>query len=515
MANRTISMHKVQDIIKLFSGGYSHRRISKITGVHRNVIRSYLSFIKDHAVSLEEAVLLTEEELLNLFKKDRETVPLSRKQGYFEEFLPYAKKEINRKHVTRQLLYQEYTAKYAQVYSYSHFCELFSASLQKQDYSLFQTFGPGEIMMADFAGDKLSYTDKSTGEEISCQVLVVTLGYSGYTFVYALASQSQECFIEGLNKALEYFKGSPSIVRFDNLKAGVIKSDRYEPSFNTLLSMFCEHNSLVADATRAGKPKDKAQVESHVNIVYKRIYAPLRDQSCYSLSELNASIVQHLDAHNKRPYRGSSKSRLDFYQEEAAFLKPLPNHVFRRKYTKTAIVQKNYHIWLGQDEHYYSIPYQYTGKEILVVYDSETVEVYYQHTRIAIHKRMEKIGRYSTIRDHMPAEHTIVQDGINPALLRKQASGIGEHAGTFADKLLNKGLLTPQHFKSCQGLISLGRKYPKERVNRACKRALDHNSITYKSVLTILEKNLDSLDQEDKQVPIPFNHNSRGAQSFT
>ena len=508
-------MHKVHDIIKLFAGGYSHRRISKVTGVHRNVIRGYLCLLQDHSLSLDDAVLLGEEELLGLLKKGREKVPISSKQVYFEEFLPYAKQEIGRKHVTRQLLYQEYAAKYASVYSYSHFCELFHASLQKQDYSLFQTFGPGEIMMADFAGDKLCYTDKCTGEEISCQVLVVTLGYSGYTFVYAIASQSQECFVEGLNKALEYFKGSPSIVRFENLKAGVIKSDRYEPSFNTLLSMFCQHNSLIPDATRAGKPKDKAQVESHVNIVYKRIYAPLRDQACYSLNELNAFITLHLEAHNKRPCRGSSKSRHDFYQKEKASLQTLPTHVFRKKYTKTAIVQKNYHIWLGQDEHYYSIPYQYTGKEVLAVYDSETVELYYEHTRIAIHKRMEKIGRYSTIREHMPPEHIIVQDGMNPALLRKQASGIGEHAGAFADKLLNRGLLTPQHFKSCQGLISLGRKYPKERVDNACKRALDHNSITYKSVLTILEKKLDSLDQEDKQMPIPFNTNSRGAQSFT
>ena len=104
---------------------------------------------------------------------------------------------------------------------------------------------------------------------------------------------------------------------------------------------------------------------------------------------------------------------------------------------------------------------------------------------------------------------------MDPVMLRKQASCIGEHAGVFADKLLSKGLLTPQHFKSCQGLISLGRKYPKERVDNACKRALAYNSITYKSVLTILEKKLDSLEQEDKQMPIPFNTNSRGAQSFT
>ena len=508
-------MHKVHDIIKLSAEGYSQRRASKVTGVHRNVISSYLKMLTGHSLSLQEAVLLGEEELLGLLGKDGEKAPPSRKQCFFEEFLPYARKELGRKHVTRQLLYGEYAAKYPEAYGYSRFCELLCAGLEGRDYSLFQTFGPGEIMMADFAGDKLGYVDRSTGEEISCQVLVVTLGYSGYTFAHALANQSQECFVEGLNKALEYFKGSPSIVRFDNLKAGVIKSDRYEPSFNTLLSMFCGHNGLVADATRAGKPRDKAQVESHVNIVYKRVYAPLRDQACHSLNELNASMALHLDAHNKRPYRGSAKSRLDFYREEQPSLRPLPAHAFRKKYTKTAVAQKNYHLWLGQDEHYYSIPYQYVGKEVLAVYDSETVEVYYQHTRIAIHPRMEKIGRYSTIGGHMPPEHVAVRSGTDPAMLRAQASRIGEHAGEFAGRLLDKGLLTPQHFKSCQGLISLGRKYPNERVDNACKRALAHNSTTYRSVLNILEKKLDLLEQEDAQMPIPFNANSRGAQSFT
>ena len=375
-------MHKVHDIIQLFADGYSHRKISKITGVHRRIVTNYLTQITNSSITLEEAILLKEDELcsfLNKNQEDQENIPVSKKQLWFNQFLSYAEKEIEKKHVTKQLLYQEYTEKYTEVFGYSHFCDLFNKGLKKTDYSLFQTFNPGEIMMADFAGDKLCYVERTTGEEISCQVLVVTLGYSGYTFVCALHHQSQECFIEGLNDALLYFKGSPKIARFDNLKAGVIKANRYEPTFNTLLEMFCKHNTIVPDATRAGKPKDKAQVESHVNIVYKRIHAPLRNTTFYSIQELNSAIIEHLEIHNHRAYRGTSKSRNDFYiGEEKAFLTPLPISPFKRKYTKIAIVQKNYHVWLGQDEHYYSIPYTYVGKEVTIFYDSELVEVYYE-----------------------------------------------------------------------------------------------------------------------------------------
>ncbi len=514
MANKTLSMQKVHDIIQLFVNGYSYRQISSITGVHRKSVTDYISCLNSSDFTPLEALQMSEEKLLGIFKKEVEPLPSNQKQLYWNEFLLYAQEELKNKHVTRQLLYKEYLEKYSQVFSYSYFCELLKVQQANKSYSLFQSFLPGEIMMADFAGDKLYYIDKETGEQINCEVLVVTLGYSGYTFAVALSNQTQECFISGLNDALIYFKGCPAVVRFDNLKAGVIKPNRYEPTFNTLMSMFCKHNSIVCDATRVAKPKDKAQVESHVNIIYKRIYAPLRNQTFYSINELNSGIVQLLKDHNERPYKGTSKSRWDYYQQEVGSLTTLPSMAFKRKYISKATVQKNYHVWLGHDEHYYSVHYHYVGKDVSIVYDADSVEIFHDYTRIAFHERKHKIGRYSTIREHMPESHIAVKDGIDPDWLKNQASGIGEYVLLFTEKLLNKGLLTPQHFKSTQGVLSLARKYPKERVDNACKRALEYNSITYKTVMGILEKNLDTYKGELPQIPIPFNPNTRGHQSF-
>ena len=506
-------MQKVRDIIKLFASGYSFRQISRITGIHRTIVSTYVSCLKQSDTSLENALQLEDKEFAAIFKTRDEHVPGSQKQLWLSNFLIYAKQEVQKKHVTRQLLYAEYRNKYTDVYSYSQFCDILRRLLKKEDYSLFQNYNPGEIMMADFAGDKLYYFNKQTGERISCEVLVITLGYSGYTFAIALPDQKQESFIEGLTASLFFFGGSPNIILFDNLKAGVIKSDAYEPKFNTLISMFCKHYGMVAQAARVGKPKDKAQVESHVNIVYKRVYAPLRDNIFYSINELNTAIVELLKAHNTRPYRGTSKSRHDFYQEEKISLKPLPEYVFKKKYVKKAAAQKNYHVWLGHDEHYYSIPFNYAGREVTVVYDIQSVEIYCDHERIAVHTRKHKIGRYSTLPDHMPENHVAVRNGMDPEYLKKQASHIGENVLAFAIKLLDKGLLTPQHFKSCQGVIGLARKYPKDRVDSACKRALEYNNITYKSVLGILEKNLDTFNGEELP-SIPFNPNTRGQLSF-
>lgn len=513
MANKTLSMQKVRDIINLFAQGYSFRRITRITGIHRTIVSNYVSCIKQNEIPIEKVLHLSDKDFSALFKKHEEKIPGSQKQLWLHNFLIYAKHEIHKKHVTRQLLYSEYKNKYTEVYSYSQFCDVLKKLLIKEDYSLFQSYTPGEIMMADFAGDKFFYFDKQTGEKISCEVLVITLGYSGYTFAVALPDQKQESFIEGLTCGLLFFGGSPHIILFDNLKAGVIKSDPYEPSFNTLINMFCKHYEMIPHAARVGKPKDKAQVESHVNIIYKRVYAPLRDKIFYSLNELNAAMVELLQSHNSKPYRGTSKSRKGFYLEEKGSLKSLPEHVFKKKYVKKAAAQKNYHVWLGHDEHYYSIPFKYAGKEVTVVYDTHSVEIYCDHQRIALHIRSHRIGRYSTIPDHMPESHIAVRNGMDPEYLKKQASYVGENVLAFAVKLLDKGLLTPQHFKSCQGVISLARKYPKDRVDKACKRALVYNSITYKAVQGILEKNLDLSQQEDLS-SMPFNSNTRGQLSF-
>jgi transposase len=513
MANKTLSMQKVRDIIQLSVKGYSYRQISKITGIHRTIVSNYIRCIEKSEVGLEGSLQLSDKQFLLILKKEDEQVPSKPKQLWLNNFFVYAKQELQKKHVTRQLLYGEYVNKYPESYSYSQFCELLNQSLKKEAYSLFQTYHPGEIMMADFAGDKLFYIDKETGEQIRCEVLVITLGYSGYTFVIALPNQTQESFIEGLNNALIFFGGSVKIILFDNLKAGVTKSDPYEPSFNALMDMFCRHYDLVPQATRVAKPKDKAQVESHVNIIYKRIYGPLRNRTFFSLAELNASIIELLVEHNNKAYRGTSKSRCNFYHEERQHLRPLPASLFKQKYLKKATAQKNYHVWLGHDEHYYSFPFRYVGKEVSIVYDTSTVEIYCDYERIAVHERKRKIGRYSTLPEHMPDNHIAVKNGIDPEYLKRQAALIGEYVLEFAIKLLDKGLLTPQHFKSCRGVLSLAKKYPKERVDNACKRALLYNNITYKSVEGILQKNLDALHQD--QLPsLPHNPNTRGHLNF-
>lgn len=516
MANKTIDMQKIQTVLRLYQCDYSLRAISRQTGIHRSVVKHYIERFTKAGVPLDDALHLQPSELNDLVYSAQESVPANRRQRDFDVFSQYALEEIQKKHVTVQLLHREYNSKYPDAYSYSQFCDLLARLRKSIDISMIQKCNPGELMQMDFTGDKIPWVDPESGEQFFAEVLIITLGYSGLTYVQALKSQKQEVFIICLNQALKFFGGVTLQIKLDNFKSGVIKADRYEPGFNKLLTLFCEHYSLIPDATRVRKPRDKAQVESHVRIVYERIFAPLRNKTFTSVEQINEAIMPLLVEHNKRPYRGSKKGRIDFFtQEEQGALKPLPEKPFTHKHYKKAVIQKNYHIWLGEDEHYYSVPCAYVGKTVEVVYDLDSVEIYCDLQRIAFHIRSHRIGRYTTISGHMPERHIKVKEGMDPDHLVIQASQIGPSTQNFIEKILSRGAQCQPNFKSCQGILSLAKRFPKERLERATQRALRYNNITYKAVQSILLQNLDSLlIDSEKQPRLPFNDNTRGSNNY-
>src|SRR5690606_24306022 len=142
---------------------------------------------------------------------------------------------------------------------------------------------------------------------------------------YALDSQKQADFIEALNMAFLYFGGLPSVLLGDNMKTYVNKADRYEPTFNEVCIQFATYYGVELDATRAYKPKDKANVERHVQLVYQRILATLRDQTFFSRQQLNEAIRKQLDLHNDQLFQGRTYSRrARFTEYEKPLLKELP-----------------------------------------------------------------------------------------------------------------------------------------------------------------------------------------------
>ena len=262
-----------------------------------------------------------------------------------QEDLEYYVRELERRHVTMLLLWEEYRQKHPDGYGYTQFCYHLNQHKASADTEVSLPMSNfregGNELFIDFAGDTMSYVDLDTGEEIKCQIFVACLPASDYG--YAMAVPSQSC--------LRHIGGVPRILVTDNLKSSVARPDRYMPELNVIMEDFANHYGCVTIPARSGHPKDKALVEDQVQIVYRRVYAPLRNKMFHSILELNTAIAEKMKQHNQKRMQ-----RLPFTREERFLsldrprLRELPEKDFEIIYRTELLVQNSSHIYMGKGQ---------------------------------------------------------------------------------------------------------------------------------------------------------------------
>jgi len=521
MANKVIPMQQVRSVIQLLEKGLSLRAIAAALHLSRQTVTLYAARFHCTPHSLQDLRSLPDSELAELIYPAAATAEDAdnlRRQD-FKGRIPYFLSELKRTGVTRLLLWEEYRKEYKNPYRYTQFCILLKEAARITQASMHLVHTPAAMVMGDFAGDKMSYTDRSTGEVIPCPVLVNVLPFSKYTHALALPDTTIPQVIKGLNNCVDYFGGVPLSFKTDNMKQVVTKSCRYEPVFTDVLQQWALHYNITLLATRVAKPKDKAAVENEVKIAYQRIYAPLRDRVFYSLEELNHAIASQLLLHNQKLFQLKDHSRLQLFElEEKSLLQPLPAEPFVLKHRVLAKVQKNYHITLGENYHHYSVPYQYIGKQVTAVYDTDLVEIYYQFQRIALHRRSYKEHDLTTVAEHMPAGHQryFEQKGWTPEYFLSQASQIGPAAHLYMDGVLKTRAFTEQTYNACRGILRLQQQYGSGRLEAACVRALSGQVFNYRTIQNILTYNQDQLsgNPQTDLFQVPEHPNLRGPDAY-
>jgi transposase len=271
-------------------------------------------------------------------------------------------------------------------------------------------------------------------------------------------------------------------------------------------------------AARPARPRDKASVERHVQIAYQHIFAPLRNEVFWSLSALNEGIADQLRLLCDRPMqgRGGDTRRSRFERDERPCLRPLPGTPFELRYTVPAKVQKNYHVLLGRDHHFYSVPYQYIGQQASIVHTSKNVEIYIGNQCVAAHSRARGHG-YSTTKSHLPPHHRhfAEQRAMTGEDYLRQARDIGPNCEATVQSILKTKTFHEQAFNSCTGIIRLAAKFTPQRLENACARANKAKAATYTIVRNILRNNLDmAVQAEEGTRDIPRHHNIRGPMAY-
>jgi len=519
MANKPLNMHKIKQILLFLDRGYSQRSIEKETGINRRTIASYQQRFSESKLSYSELLIFSDEELEVYVNADRAPqVQKDPRRTELESRFPYLLSELNKVGVTRLLLWQEYIQEYPEGFLYSRFCELLQDHITTKGASMRFEYEPGKLFQVDFAGDMLHYVDVQTGEVMACPVFVAVLPFSGYGYVEALPDASLPNVVKALNNTLSYFGGVPLSVKSDNMRQWVSRINRYEPKFTDMLEQWANHNGIALLATRPRKPKDKAPVENSVKIAYQRIYAPIRKETFTSLPQLNQAILKQLEEHHRKNFQRKTFSRRELFEnQERQTLQPLPTLPFFQKHYTRGKVQRNYHIVVGEDWHFYSVPSQYISKEVRIVYCTDTVEIYHNNKRIAIHKRSYKKHGYTTLRDHLPENHQHMRDRLawNPDVYLSKADKYGTCTREYFQKVMDSKLIIDQAYTACQGLLRLAAAYP-DRIEMACARALKGQRFNYTAIKNILDNKMDILEQQEppKQYTIPLHDNIRGPEEY-
>jgi transposase len=345
------------------------------------------------------------------------------------------------------------------------------------------------------------------------EVFVALLAASQLTYVEAVANQKKENWIKVNQNAFHYFGGVTLAVVPDNLKSGVTKANKYEPHINPEYYDFARHYQTVILPARPNAPRDKALVEGAVKIVYAWIFASLRNRIFHTLEELNKAIRQELEIYNAKPMQKLKISRRQLFNDiEKDVLKPLPKEKYVIRQFKRLKVQCNYHVLLWDDKHYYSVPYRYRGQRVWLIYTDSSVEIFLKNRRIAFHKRDRTTNGYTTVKEHMPSQHQFASDW-NPQRLINWAQNIGEPVKTMIEHILAQRPHPEQAFKVCLGILNLEKHYSRERLNKACQRALEFHLYSYKGIKSILEKHLEDYKQESFDL-LPLHQNLRGRQYY-
>lgn len=515
MANKLDPMD-LRQIITLHLDGLSNRKVADYVGISRNTVNEYIQRFDSSDYSIKELSEMDTGSLEKLFPS-LTTIDNDR----YNELMTYFEKvNVARNHpgFTFQYHYQQYRVESGQPYSYTQFMEHYHRKHSKIKGSMKLEHEAGREVFIDFTGKKLHITDKETGDIVPVEVFVAILPNSQYTYVEACMSQKREDLVNCMGNALSFYGGVPKAIVCDNLKSAVTRSHKYEPEINKCFKEFALHYNCVVNPTRTYSPQDKALVENAVHLAYQRIFYPIREMTFFSLSDLNKEIKKLLERYNDLLFQRKSSSRKELFQSvERGYLKPLPDTPYELKDYRRAKVQKMGYVYFSPDRNYYSVPYRYIGKHTQIHYTQKIVEVYYHNERIAIHPRSPSNGIYITEKDHLSSTHR-VQSDWSPAYFKNLARKHGAYVEAFVDALINASEYPEISYKRSMGVIQLSREYGSIRLNKACKKAIEHQLDSFHVVKNILknkvEDQIELFDPDASKTHIPNHENIRGASAY-
>jgi transposase len=506
-------MRKIKEVLRLQSLGLSQRQIAASCAVGQATVSDYLKTAEAAGLRWPDIAEWSEDQVMQAVAPSREK-PGQRNQSPEPDYAAIRHELQTHKHVTLQLLWEEYRENHPEGYRYSRFCDLYKGWLRRQEVVLRHEHRAGEKLFVDYAGDTIPIYPGAGGDATTAEIFVAVLGASNYSYSEATGTQGLADWIGAHMRTFEFLGGVPEIIVPDNLKSGITKACRYEPSVNRTYAEMAAHYGVAVIPARRAKPRDKAKVEAGVLLVERWILAALRKRKFFHLAEVNQAIQELLVRPNDRPFRKREGSRRSLFESlDKPALRALPAARYQYGDWETHRVNIDYHVEF--DNHWYSVPYQLTQQEVEVRATAATVEIFHRGLRVASHARSHVAHVATTVNDHRPKAHQRHLEWT-PSRLVDWAKTIGPATGELFDRIMASKPHPEQGYRSCLGILRLSKQYTSQRVEAAARRAIALGACSYHSIKSILQCHLDSQAIAPAAEPKPpLNHpNIRGSEYF-
>lgn len=486
MSNRRMEMYQYRQIIVRMRQGESNRAIvrSKLAGRHK--LRD-IRVIANAQGWLGSAYPLPDDATLSLAFK--EIVEPEAHKSQVSKAKPF-ESEIKAwlcQGITSIVIYNTLVRKHSFKGSYDCVQRFVYRIKQEgliKNASCVLEFGPGEAAQVDF-GKGLDITDEGTGEIKSTWIFVMTLCFSRHQYAELIHHQDVETWLACHRHAFEFFGGVPVKIIIDNCKCAITKACYYDPEVQRAYAECAEGYGFMISPCPPREPKKKGRVEAGVKYA-KMNFFPLRDIK--SLADGNTQLLRWIleEAGNRIHGTTGLKPLTAFTETEKHLLKPLPDNPPELASWIKLKVHGDCHVQHKKNR--YSVPYQFIHQALWLRMSETTVRIYKEHEQITLHPRLKGTGLRSTKMEHMPPNAQAYLMG-DPTWCKEQAHEVGAHCLRLIEALFTDRVL--DHLRAAQGIVGLGKKFGKVRLNNACARALKFNSLKYKTVKRILDQGLD------------------------
>jgi len=480
-------------IMGLLLQGRSYRDIVAVAGCSHRDVSEARKAIARH--SLSESVLAgtTDVGLRVLFPDGRAKISESYEAP---DFARVAKSLKANPHFTLLQAWRAYAASSSQLrrYGYAQYCHLFDQYARTHDLVATLHHEPGRCVFIDWAGDTIPLVDPVTGEITKAYLFLAVLPYSGLLFCFAYTSMKMPAWIDGHIRAFEAFGGVTQIIVPDNALTATHRGTKGDPArlVTERYRQMADHYGAAIVPTRVRKPRDKAAVESGVNVANKRITGYLLEETWTSIGELNQVIAERVAEINHDIRRANGATRFEQFQaEEASHLLALPEARFEEVEWKEAKVARNYHITC--DSQHYSVPFTSAGSLVRVRLTSTAVTIFDGHQIIAEHTRLTgRKGQYATDPGHVPPQHRGVQGLWSRRWFLDRAATFGPATVHVIEQVLDRRKIEAQGYLDCHNILeSLGKKNH-ARLEAACQALLNMRGYPTYSTLKRLMAGINS-----------------------